>query len=175
MKRAVEMFWFRKASFAHQLPGPFKAFQAVEGSLTGMTPKRCTWTWSNKDSTVLELQQPKWESQEKQLLAVTPQEALVRAEIVKVVFVLCLDMHLLCAEGSPGTRRGRAAKSWHVWVQEAEWPWRPALLRGVNPPCASQSQSCLCRIPGLGCAVPSQPICSLFRNTWAPFIAVLLF
>lgn len=31
------------------------------------------------------------------------------------------------------TSQAVRAKSWHVWVQEAELPWRPALLRGVNP------------------------------------------
>lgn len=63
------------------------------------------------------------------------------------------------------------ARSWHVWVQEAELPWRPALLWGLNPPCVSQSQSCLCRIPGLGSAVPSQLNYCLLRNTCAPFTA----
>lgn len=40
--------------------------------------------------------------------AVTAQEALVRAEIVKVMFTLPLNMHLLSAEGSPRTQRGDA-------------------------------------------------------------------
>lgn len=42
--------------------------------------------------TVLELLQPKWEAEEQQLCAVTLQEVLVTAEIVKVVFTLSLDV-----------------------------------------------------------------------------------
>lgn len=40
--------------------------------------------------------------------AVTAQEALVRAEIVKVMFILSLNMYLLSAEGSARTQRGDA-------------------------------------------------------------------
>lgn len=94
--------------------------------------------------------------------AVTAQEALVRAEIVKVMFTLPLNMHLLSAEGSPRTQRGdahltgRGCKELARVGAGGRAAWRPALLRGLNPPCVSQSQSRLWRIPGLGSAVPSQ-------------------
>ena len=44
-------------------------------------------------------------------MAVTPQEALVRAEAVNVVmFLLARNTHLLSAESSPGTRPGHGCK-----------------------------------------------------------------